>query len=377
MTAPIERVDMFAIRLSLVHEFQTSSHRKGYLEHILVRATDAEGRSGWGECASPSDPYYGAETVESCWRMIRDYYAPRLVGQSFETPLEAAALWRRVRGNDFARAALDIACWDLTARREGVSLAAALGGTATEVPAGVSLGIEPTIDDLLTQVGHHQAAGYRRVKLKIAPGWDVEPVRAVTGAFPGLTVQVDANGAYLDTEEHRAVMARLDTFGLAMIEQPFGPDELLAHAALQARSATPICLDESITSVAVARTALHLGAMRVLNVKVSRLGGLGPAREAHDACRDAGVPVWCGGMHEFGVGRAANVALASLPGFTLTSDVSGSDKYFERDVVTPPIRAHDGLVPVPFDRPGIGHEIDLGFVEEMTLRRETVVAAAS
>jgi O-succinylbenzoate synthase len=377
MTAPIEWVDMFAIRLPLVHEFQTSSHRKGYLEHILVRAVDGDGQAGWGECASPSDPYYGAETVESCWRMIHDYFAPLLIGRSFETAPEAAASWRRVRGNEFARAALDIACWDLVARRDGVSLAAALGGSASEVPAGVSLGIEPTIDDLLAQVAHHAAAGYQRVKLKIAPGWDVEPVRAVTDAFPALTVQVDANGAYVDTEAHHAVMAALDAFGLAMIEQPFAPDDLLAHAALQARSNTPICLDESVTSVGVARTALRLGAMRVLNVKVSRLGGLGPAREAHDVCRDAGVPVWCGGMHEFGVGRAANVALASLPGFTLTSDVSGSDKYFERDVVTPAIRARDGLVPVPYERLGIGHDVDIDFVEAMASRRDSVSAPRS
>jgi O-succinylbenzoate synthase len=374
MLSTVERVDLYLIRLPLVHAFQTSSHRKNELEHIVVRVTDAAGNTGWGECASPSDPFYCAETVGTCWLLIHDYFAPLLVGgEPWEMPHEAAKRWSKVRGNQFARAALDMACHDLAARRAGLPLARLLGGTATSVPAGVSLGIEPSISALIDQVRRQVDAGYQRVKLKIGPGWDVEPVRAVRAEFGDeLILQVDANGAYHATRAHTDALLALDAFGLAMIEQPYQPDDLLAHATLQQRLVTPVCLDESITSVEMARTALRLRAGRIINIKVSRLGGLGPARQVHDVCRDLGVPVWCGGMHEFGVGRAANVALASLPGFTLPSDVSGSDKYFTQDIVTPPIRAVDGRVSVPYDHPGIGHEVDVELVERLAARRATI-----
>jgi O-succinylbenzoate synthase len=223
----------------------------------------------------------------------------------------------------------------------------------------VSLGIEPTVEDLLVQAGRYAAEGYRRIKLKIAPGWDVEPVRAVREAHPGLALHVDANGAY--TEDQDEVFTELDRFGLTMIEQPYAPGALAAHARLQARLETAVCLDESVDDLDQLDTALALGAGRVLNIKVSRMGGLSAARAAHDRAVEGGWRVWCGGMHEFGVGRAANVAIAALPGFTLPSDVSGSDKYYEHDVVRPPIRATAGQVPVP-DAPGLGHEVDEALV---------------
>lgn len=364
----IERVELFLMRLSLVHEFETSSHRKGYIDHILVRVTDTDGGYGWGESASPSDPYFCGENVETCWLMLHDYFAPALLGTPWETPDEAVRAFARVQGNWFARAAMDIACRDLASRRAGISLAASLGGTAAEVNAGVSLGIEPTIDDLLEQVGRHLAQGYRRIKLKIRPGWDVEPAKAVRSAFPGISLQVDANCGYQGAEEDAAVFARLDELGLVMIEQPFEATDLLAHASLQRRLTTPVCLDETITSPAMARAALAMDACRVINIKVSRLGGLGPARQVHDLCHERGVPVWCGGMHEFGVGRAANVALSSLPGFTLPGDVSGSDKYYAQDVVEPAILASDGRVPVPVGQPGLGHEVVMSRVKDNLLR---------
>lgn len=369
----VERADLFRLQLPLQHSFRTSSHAKDVLEHSLVRITSREGAVGWGECASPSDPYYGPENVDTCWTMLRRYFLPALLGVAWEQPADAHLLAADIRGNHFARAAVDIACWDMWTRNTGTSLAAALGATAPEIEAGVSLGIEPTVEDLVEQVDRHLAEGYVRIKLKIAPGWDVEPVRAVRAQFGDVPLQVDANGAYPRADADR--LRQLDEFDLLMIEQPFAPADLGAHADLQATLRTPICLDESIDDVATVDTVLRLDAARVINVKVSRLGGLGPARAVHDACRAAGVPVWCGGMHEYGVGRAANVALAALPGFTLPSDVSGSDKYYREDVVDPPIRAVDGRVPVPYGRPGLGHDVVDEVVRNYLVGRDTVCAS--
>lgn len=368
-------VEAFRVSLPLVHSFETSSHRKAHLEHILVRLTDTSGAVGWGEIASPSDPYYGPETIDTCWLVLRRYLAPGLLGREWATPEEAAAGWAKVRGHHFARAGVDIACWDLWTRMDGRPLAGALDGVRDRIAAGVSLGMEPSTAALLDQVKRHVSDGYRRVKLKIAPGWDAEPVRAVRKAYPDLALQVDANGAYTQSSEHHAALEALDPEGLLMIEQPFAPGALAAHARLQARLRTPVCLDESIDDLDQLDTALALGAGRVLNVKVSRMGGLTTARRAHEMAVRHGVAVWCGGMHEFGVGRAANVAIASLPGFTLPSDVSGSDKYYARDVVTPPIRAIDGMVTVPHDRQGIGHEVDEDRVRD--LASHTFVAEAA
>ena len=376
MPITITEVRLAVVRLALVHEFETSSHRKGHLDHILVRATATDGQRslvGWGECASPAQPFYCGETTDSCWQILDGYLVPMLLGRPWETVAQATAMTAKVTGNQFARAGLEMACWDLLAQSRGVPLADALGHRgAQHVEAGVSLGIEPTIDALMEQVARHVGDGYRRVKLKIRPGWDVEPVRAVREAFPALALQVDANGGYAPEDCDR--LAALDGYDLLMVEQPFAADDLLAHAALARRIATPVCLDESVTSVAVLRSALALKACAIVNVKVSRLGGIGPAVAVHDACREAGIPVWCGGMHEFGVGRAANLAVASLPGFTLPSDVSGSDKYYRADVVTPPIRAEGGMVAVPRGRPGIGLEVDEDLVRAHTLRSRTLAA---
>src|SRR5690349_3378750 len=268
------------VRMPLVHEFQTSSHRKTFLDHILVELEDASGAIGWGEIASSSDPYYAPETVESCWHIASRYLVPAILDRPWTHPDQLAEVWAKVRGNNFAKAGVDTAAWVLFAEAQSMPLATALGGTRTEVVAGVSLGIEPTIDDLLTQVAAQLAAGYPRVKLKIAPGWDVEPVRAVRAAYPDLDLHVDANGIYI--EEQSDQLKKLDEFGLTMIEQPFVPRDLMAHARLQRELNTPICLDESIETLEDLETALSLGALRVLNIKVSRMGGLTAARAAHD-----------------------------------------------------------------------------------------------
>lgn len=358
----IERIRLFALRLPLRHSFETSSHRKSGIEHVLVEFTAADGRVGWGEIASPSDPFFCAETTDTAWHIATRYLVPRVLGIDWDTPEELEERWTVVRGHEFAKAGFSGAAWDLFAAQQGGSLAQALGGTRTEVVAGVSLGIEETLDALLVQVGRQVAAGYGRVKLKIAPGWDLGPVQAVRAAYPEVSLHVDANGAYPSTDDSLAIFRSLDGQGLTMIEQPFDVRDFLAHQALQQQIETPVCLDESIVTVSDLETMLRLDAGRVLNIKVSRMGGLTQARRAHDLAASAGVPVWCGGMHEFGIGRAANLAISSLPNFTMPSDVSGSDKYYARDIVSPPITASGGVVQVPTGL-GIGHEVDAARIE--------------
>ncbi|QDP97119.1 o-succinylbenzoate synthase [Microlunatus elymi] len=362
---------MHRVRQSLVHEFRTSSHQKSYLEHILIELHDRDGAIGWGEIASPSGPFYCPETTDTCWTITEKYLLPGLIGTTWQHPAEAAGTWAKVRGNPFAKAGVDMAVWALWSLVEGVGLARALGGTRDRVVAGVSLGIEPTIDDLLEQVRRHTDAGYPRVKLKIAPGWDVEPVRAVRERFGDLDLHVDANGIYTDSEDHLAALTALDDCALTMIEQPFAPRDFASHARLQAKINTPVCLDESVETVDDLRTAIALDAIGVLNIKVSRMGGLTPALAAHDVAQQHDIAVWCGGMHEFGIGRAANVAISSLPGFTLPSDVSASAKYYARDVIIPEVIADHGVVIVP-TAPGLGHQIDTDFIAENTLQSATV-----
>jgi O-succinylbenzoate synthase len=332
------------VRMPLVHEFQTSSHRKTYLDHVLVELEDASGATGWGEIASSSDPYYAPETVESCWHIASQYLLPAVLGRPWTHPDQLAKLWSKVRGNNFAKAGVDMAAWVLWAETQSVPLATVLGGTRSEVVAGVSLGIEPTIDDLLTEVERQVAAGYPRVKLKIAPGWDVEPVRAVRTAYPELDLHVDANGIY--SADDLTAVRKLDEFGLTMIEQPFAPRDLLTHAALQRTISTPVCLDESVETVDDLETALALEALQV------------------------GIAVWCGGMHEFGIGRLANVALSSLPGFTLPSDVSASEKYYARDLVVPAVVAVQGVVQVP-EATGLGHAVDRELITANTVAQQS------
>jgi O-succinylbenzoate synthase len=360
----IEQIDLKIVRLPLVRPFQTSSSRKVHLDHILVRVL-AGGVAGWGECASPSDPYYCPETTETCWHILKDFLAPLVLGRDWSNIDELVQLYRLVKGNKFAQAGLEMACWDALARSQGQPLRSLLGGRRAEILSGVSLGIENQIEPFLDQIERYQEEGYRRIKLKIAPGWDVEVVQRVRARFPTIPLQVDANSAY--TLDDLPALKVLDDFDLLLIEQPLAHDDIIDHARLQAALKTPICLDESIHSADDARKALDLGACQIINIKVSRVGGLREAKRVHDLCFARGVPVWCGGMHEFGIGRAANVAIASLPGFTLAGDVSGSDKYYAEDIVLPPILAYNGAIAV-FDGPGLGVEPIEERIEARTLR---------
>jgi O-succinylbenzoate synthase len=366
----IERIDLKVVRLPLVRTFRTSSSEKDSITHILVRVV-ADGVEGWGECASPVDPYYCPETTETCWHLLKDFLGPLVLGRHWESIDDLVALYRKVKGNQFARSALEMACWDALGRRDGTPLALLLGATRAEVAAGVSLGIEPDPGALFGLIDQYLDEGYRRIKLKIGPGHDVEVVRRVRERYPDVPLQVDANSAY--TLDDVDTLKALDGYGLLLIEQPLAHDDIIDHARLQARLETPVCLDESIHSAEDARKAVDIGACRVVNIKVSRVGGLREAVKVHDVCQSRGVPVWCGGMHEFGIGRAANLAVSALPGFTLPGDVSGSDKYYREDLVEPPIRAIDGLLPVP-DGPGLGVEPDPDRIARATLRELTLRA---
>jgi o-succinylbenzoate synthase len=379
-THTLRSVDLFLARLPLLRPFTTSSHTKDHLEHILLRVRDQDGAEGWGECASPSDPYYCSETTETSWHILRDFLVPGLLGVEWRHPDDAAATWKKVRGNNFAKAGLEMACWDLFSRVRQEPVASLLGGTRTEILSGVSLGIEPTVDGLIEQVERFLGQGYRRIKMKIGSGHDVQYVSAVRERWPNALLMADANSAYsLDEDSHLAALKALDELDLMMIEQPLADDDIIDHARLQQQLRTPICLDESIHTVEDARKALDLDSCRIINIKVSRLGGLSEARRVHDLCQARGVPVWCGGMHEFGIGRAANVAICSLPGFTLPGDVSGSDRAYKEDIVDPPIRAVQGAISVLWDRPGLGFEanferIQACSVRELTLSQEQVWA---
>jgi O-succinylbenzoate synthase len=375
MSHTLRRVELYLVRLPLVRPFTTSSHTKDHLDHILIRAIDHDGDEGWGECASASDPYYCAETTETSWHILRDFLVPGVLGVKWENPDEAAKTWRIVRGNNFAKAGLEMACWDLFARASGEAVARLLGGKRNEILSGVSLGIEPTIDGLLEQVERFLNQGYRRIKMKIGPGRDVQYVRAVRERWPDAMLMADANSAYdVEIPEHLQALRELDKLNLMMIEQPLGDDDIVDHARLQRALDTPICLDESIHSVDDARKAIDLGACGIINIKVSRLGGLSEAKRVHDLCVQRNIPVWCGGMHEFGIGRSANVAICSLDGFSIPGDVSGSDRAYREDIVDPPIRAYAGAIPVPFDRPGLGFEPNFDRIKARTLRELTLDA---
>lgn len=351
--------------------FQASSHGANALRHILVRI-DGDGLTGWGECAAPTEPYYMGETTQTCWHILKDFLVPMVLGKAWDNPVGLAGLYERVKGNGFAKSGLEMAAWDLAARANSRSLAAELGGTRSEILSGVSLGIQRDLGKLIDTIRLYRDQGYRRVKMKIAPGFDIAPVAAVREAFPDLPIMADANSAYrLKDADH---LRQLDIFGLMMIEQPLEWDDMDNHAALQKLIRTPICLDESIRTEADARRMARIGAGKVINIKAPRVGGFAEARAIAQVAVENGIGVWCGGMHEFGIGRAGAVALCSLDQFNLPGDISGSDKYFEQDIVEPVIAAENGAIRVPTDRVGLGWEPVETLIRERTLRTEIVTA---
>lgn len=363
----IDAVELRRIRLPLVSPFRTSFGTQTEREVLLVRVRTPEA-DGWGECVAMGDPLYSPEYVDSAEHVIRHHLLPRVFASR---EVDAHAVGRAlepVKGHQMAKAAIETAVLDAELRVAQMSMARYLGASREAVDAGVSVGIMSSIPELLDAVAAYLDAGYRRIKLKIEPGWDVEPVRAVREAHPDVLLQVDANTAYTLADARH--LARLDPFDLLLIEQPLPEDDVLGHADLARMIKTPVCLDESIESSRDAAAAIRLGACAVVNIKPGRVGGYLEARRIHDVCVAHGVPVWCGGMLETGIGRAANVALAALPGFTLPGDTSASDRYFRQDV-TPPFVLDDGRLHVPKGA-GIGVEPDERALADVTTSADEV-----
>ena len=363
----IERIALHQLRMPLVAPFETSFGRELDRECILV-VLHADGLTGFGECVASREPGYSYETTGTAWHISRDFIGPSILGADLQSADDFRRSVERIRGHNLAKAGFEMAIWDLIGKRTGRSLRELLGGQKTRVEVGVSVGLQESPDTLVDVVGSYMKAGYGRVKIKIKPGRDVADARAVRTAFPALRLQVDANSAYtLETSQR---LKPLDEMNLLLIEQPLFEDDIWDHRRLQAQFRTPICLDESIVSPRHARYALEMQACRIINIKAARLGGLSQALEVHELCASHGIPVWCGGMLETGVGRASNLALASLRGFTLPGDISASDRYYQRDITNERFELDsESMISVPA-APGLGVTLDESAVSDYTLMRE-------
>ncbi|MGD1073494.1 MAG: o-succinylbenzoate synthase [Bryobacteraceae bacterium] len=368
----IERIVLRQLKMPLKHFFETSFGRTSERDIIIVEVA-SDGHSGWGEITAGENPFYNEEWTESAWLIARDYVAPRLLGREVASASDVDALTRPIRGHNMARGGVEAAVWDLQARRNGNPLWREIGGGARrEISCGVSIGIQDSVEQLIGKIEVELAAGYQRIKMKIKPGWDVEAIRRVRERFPAIRLMADANSAY--TLGDAARLKQLDEFYLMMIEQPLAHDDIIDHAVLQTQIETPICLDESIRSAHHAAQAIRLKAGRIVNIKLGRVGGFAEAKRLHDVCEAAGIPVWCGGMLEAGIGRAHNVALATLPNFTLPGDVSASKRYWKRDIIAPEVEVTARGTIAIRDEPGFGYEIDHDFMKHITVRTETLPA---
>jgi o-succinylbenzoate synthase len=365
----IRKITLREIHLKLLSPFQTSFGTSD-LRRILLLEADVDGVPAWGESTAGENPFYSYETVETAWLILRDYLWPLVKGREIGSASEVWDLITPVRGHNMAKAALETAIWDAEAKLRNLPLAKLLGGTRAEIPCGVSIGIQPTIDRLIAKVEEALAAGYQRIKIKIKPGYDVEPVRALRERFAQVRLMVDANSAY--RLEDAPLLAALDAYYLIMIEQPLGWDDIFSHAQLQRQLHTPICLDECIHDVNHARAAIETAACRIINIKLGRVGGHSSARRIHDLCQSHSVPVWCGGMLESGIGRAHNIAMSTLANFSLPGDVSASRRYWAEDIIDPEVAVTtQGTIRVP-EAPGIGYAPRLDRIESLTKRREVL-----
>ncbi|MEP6743606.1 MAG: o-succinylbenzoate synthase [bacterium] len=367
----ITSVELREIRLPLVHPFETSFGRTIERHIVLVRVVDREGGEGWGECTAGEAPFYCEEWTDSAWATLKSFLARIVVGKDIEKAADVWHLMRAVRGNRMAKAAIETACWDLEAKQLGLPLWRHLGGERSEIACGVSIGIQNTPDELIEKIEMELAAGYQRIKIKIKPGWDANVVGQIRKRFPEIQLMVDANSAY--TLADVDIFRQLDEFGLMMIEQPLAHDDIFDHAALQKQVKTSVCLDESIRSSADAEHAISLGACRVINLKLGRVGGHSQAKEVERVCRESSIPVWCGGMLESGIGRAHNIAMATLAGFTLPGDVSASSRYWQEDIIDPPVTVKANGTITALNGPGIGFEVKLERVEKLTVRKEIII----
>jgi O-succinylbenzoate synthase len=357
------------LRMPLVTPFETSMERTDVRRIIVVEA-NLDGTTGWGECVAGETPSYSPETTETAWHILRDFIWPLLKRKEFGSASEVWGKLEWVRGHNMAKAALESAIWEAEAKQKGVPLWKLLGGERREIASGVSVGIKASLEELVRAVKVELEAGYQRIKIKIRPGMDVEPVRRLRKEFPNIRLMVDANSAY--RAEHWPLLKELESFYLMMIEQPLGWDDLFGHVELQRKLQTPICLDECIHAEEQAKAAIELGACRIINIKMGRVGGHTVARRIHNLCQESGVPVWCGGMLESGIGRAHNIALSTLPNFTLPGDVAASKRYWAEDIIEPEVIVSSrGTIDVPTG-PGIGYKPRLDRIEALTVRKEVL-----
>src|SRR5579872_1081435 len=365
----IEAITLREIHMPLVHFFETSFGRT-YSRRILLVTVHCEGVEGWGECVVGEDPYYSSEWIESAWPTLTHYLIPPLLGKRIESARECPSLFAKVRGHRMAKAGLEDALWEAEALQKGQPLWKLLGGTRTEIPCGVSIGIQDSVDQLLEKIQIELNAGYRRIKVKVKPGWDVNILERIRSRWADITLSCDANSAYtLDQVEH---LRKFDQFHLLMIEQPLWNDEIYYHARLQKELRTAICLDESIVSARSAAFAVETGACRIINIKVGRVGGFSEALAIHDLCQAHNIPVWCGGMLETGIGRGQNIALSTLSNFSLPGDVSASKRYCREDIIEPEVEVSpQGMIAVS-DKPGTGYAVKAELIEKLTVRKETL-----
>ena len=368
MAYKIERIRLREIRMPLVHFFETSFGRTYERSMVLVEVV-SNGVSGWGEVTAGENPFYNEEWTLSAWHIVRDYAGPRILGQTLEDAEAVSPLTRHIRGHNMARGGLEAAVWDLQARLNGNPLWKEIGGGARrEIACGVSIGIQNSVAELLKKIETEVKAGYQRIKIKIKPGWDYDVIKAVRAEFPAIRLMGDANSAYTLADIDR--LRRLDEFNLMMLEQPLDHDEIFDHVELQSKLTTPICLDECIRSAHQAEQAIRIGACKIINIKLGRVGGFGEAKRVHDVCARHGIPVWCGGMLEAGIGRAHNIALSTLPNFVLPGDVSASRRYWKQDIITPWVEVSpQGMIAIR-DEPGFGYPVDTAFLDSITVRTE-------
>ena len=367
----LERAELREIELPLLSPFETSFGRTTRRRILLVRVFDKSGASGYGECVAAEGPFYNHETVDTAWLITAKYVGPLLTRAGVQTAREVNAALAPIRGNQMAKAGVEAAIWDLEAKLAARPLWQHLGGVRDEINCGVSIGLQETKEKLIEKVAHELESGYQRIKIKIKPGKDIQLVEAVRARFPNITLSVDANSAYSLNGDLRLVK-QLDQYNLLMIEQPLAPGDLVDHAKLQREIKTPICLDESICSLSDARHAGELGSCRIINIKLGRVGGHTEVQLIQAYALEHGIPVWCGGMLEAGIGRAHNIALSTLPGFTLPGDVSASARYWAEDIIEPPVTvSRQGTIKAPAGH-GIGYEVNEARVEALTVRRETV-----
>lgn len=352
--------------MELVSPFTTSMGTEYDEEHIIVRV-DSEGLTGWGECVAEGTPFYSYETVTTAWHILLDFLIPSILGKNISSVSEAISSYEKVRGHRMAKAGLEAALWDLFAKSKGISLSKMFGGKKEKIDVGVSIGIQSSVQDLIRKVEAYLVEGYKRIKIKIAPGNDIQFVKAVRKEFPDILLQVDANSAYELKDIN--LFKQMDDYNLLLIEQPLGYDDIFEHSKLQRELETPICLDESIHSLADTRAAIELDSCRVINIKPGRVGGFSESKLIHDYCASENIPVWCGGMLESGIGRAGNVALASLPNFILPGDISASKRYYKEDIVEPEfVLNKDGTIDVPV-KPGIGVEVNMKMLDRVTVKK--------